>query len=76
MIIKCQRSLETNEPVPQLLLYNRHKTRIVQCDMPPDWDRRFGPSHSPEDNRFFALVQWWDRKRMPTFVRRVPEQGW
>lgn len=78
MIVKCQRSLVTTELSggPQLLLYDRTYEWIMQCSMPPDWDARFGPTTSLEDNRFFAEVRWTDRYKAPVFLRRLPEQFW
>ncbi len=77
MIVKCQRSLVTTESTVQLLVYNRTRSRIVQRPMTRLWNTRFGPTGSPEDNRFFAQVRWDAREgRAPIFVRKLPEQGW
>lgn len=76
MIVKCQRSLETTEFVPQLLFYNRARDWMLQCDLTEEWNKYFGPPTSPDDNRFFAEVRWPTRIEPPQFVRRLPEQGW
>jgi hypothetical protein len=77
VIVKVQRSLETNELTgPQLLIYNRARDWMLQCPLTLEWNAWFGPTTSPHDNRFFARVTWLDRRRLPLFVRRVQEQGW
>lgn len=74
MVIKCQRSLFTTQEFPRLLLYNRSRTRIIECDITPDWNERFGPSADrPDDNKFFAIVLWNKRNKMPQFVRKMPD---
>ena len=75
MIVKCQRSLETTEAAPQLLFYNRARDWMLQCDLTADWNKHFGPTTSPDDNRFFAKVRWLDRSRPPEFVHRLKEQN-
>ena len=76
MIVKCQRSLETTEFVPQLLFYNRARDWMLQCDLTEEWNQLFGKTTSPDDNRFFAEVRWPTRIEPPQFVRRLPEQHW
>jgi hypothetical protein len=78
VIAKCQRSLETTEAAPQLLIYNRARDWMWQGDIPPDWNARFGKTTSPDDNRFFAEVKWGAQygEGPPMFVRRLPEQHW
>lgn len=75
MIVKCQRSLETTSDGPRMLFYNR--ARDWECFYPltPEWNQHFGPTTSPEDNKFFAEVRW-NNAAPPTFVRKLPEQHW
>lgn len=76
MIVKCQRSVATNEPVPQLLFYNRARDWMLKCNLTKEWNEHFGPTLSPDDSRFFAEVRWPVRAQPPIFVRRLPEQHW
>jgi hypothetical protein len=76
VIVKCQRSIETTEAAPQLLIYNRARDWMLQCDLTEDWNKHFGPTTSPDDNRFFAEVKRAQRSRAPQFVRRLREQSW
>jgi len=63
-------------PTAQLLIYNIRRSRLIQCNIPTKWNERFGPTNSPADNRFFAEVRWNGGSRLPTFIRKVCEQGW
>ncbi len=76
MIVKCQRSLGTSNQYAQLLVYNRDRSFMMQCDLTAEWNAQFGPTPSPDDSRFFAQVLWVDKTETPVFVQRLPEQGW
>ena len=74
MIVKCQRSLMTTLGAPQMMFYNRTRSWQWMGDLTSEWNKQFGPTMSPEDNRFFAEVIWPNKREMPEFVKRLPEQ--
>lgn len=74
MIVKCQRSLSTEEPVPQLLVYNRNRQFQWMGPLTDEWSKRFG--RSPEGAKFYADVEWKDKSKPPRYLRRVRQQKW
>jgi hypothetical protein len=75
MIVKCQRSLATTEDTPRMLFYDRTRAHLGEFALTEEWNAHFGATTAPQDNRFFADVEWRDH-RPPRFIRRVREQGW
>ena len=73
MLVKVQRSIETTEEGPQMLVYNYRRSKMGQFDLTQEWLDRFGPLDSREYWKFFCEVEWSDQRQMPTFVKRV---GW
>lgn len=72
MIVKCQISLETTEPEPQMLFYDQQRKWTRQFNLTPEWK----PYFRRYRKRFFARVVWIDRRRPPRFLERLPEQHW
>lgn len=73
MLVKVQRSIETSEECPQMLVYNYRRSKMGQFDLTQEWLDRFGSLDSREYWKFFCEVDWGDQRQMPRFVKRV---GW
>lgn len=76
MIVKCQRSVNGSGPEAHILFYNEDRTWLWEGPLTEEWRRHFGPTMSPDDSRFFALVRWTNKAQPPIFERRLPEQHW
>jgi hypothetical protein len=74
MIVKCQRSLfSSDERGPKILFYTEDRRWLWEGDMTAEWSQHWA---SVSDNRFFAEVEWRDRREPPTFIKRLPNQDW
>ena len=72
MKIKAQRSLQTTQPVPQALFYDKDRSWQWEGPVPGNWVKIFD-TNGP---RFFAAVEWKEQAKAPKFKHLIPEQGW
>jgi hypothetical protein len=75
--IKCQRAVGSE---PMYLFYDQSQELIAQflpfevADTP--WPELFGSTSSSADSKFFASATWPDVNTPPTFIEKLPDQGW